>query len=366
MPADLLISLQCGCTLHQIFAGKKRIRPVLYSHIEHSPLDLSLPFQCGIICKQVQLERFRLRLNIRSADTEPPEKEAMVALRIELDDKCFRRQAGIVRLQAQACRPVAVHGVRPAVEIRRYPPVIIRHLFQALPVIRHPPGENTSRHMLLIHVGTKHVDHLEKDVSRFLIFIRPREHLPVGQAVGIGMVSLNILHRDGLPAPGMVDQDLPVDTEGAVKPFLIRLRPDCNITHRIEPALHQTRGLSRADLPEVRQRCVIPEQASVAQLIQLRNADAVFVRRRLLGHDIHCHFGQVQICADAHRCGDARHVQHSADHRHGHEPCRMNPQSLRLFLISREIRVTIDKALVNAVDMDMLFPGITEKNGINP
>ena len=289
----------------------------------------------------------------------------MIRLCIELGSHRFRHQPGAVRLQPQPRRAVAVHGMQPAVEILRHRPVIMREHLQALPVIRHPPGESAGNDMLLEHIGTEHIHHLEENIPRFLIHIRLREHLPVGQAVGIGMVGFNILHRHRLPAPGMVDQDFPVNAEGSVKPFLVRLRPCGNISHREYPAILQTGRLAGPDLPEVRQRFVIPEQILVAGLIQFRYASSVFIRRSLLRHNVHRHFCQIQIGADADRGSNARLRQDSFDHRHGHEPCRLDAELCRSFGIGMEIRITVNKALINAVDMDVILTGIPEKDGIN-
>lgn len=67
---------------------------------------------------------------------------------------------------------------------------------------------------------------------------------------------------------------------------------------------------------------MVPERPAVAHLVQLRNADAVLIRRDVLGPDVHGDLGQVQVGADARRGGDAGDPENVQEHRPGQLPGR--------------------------------------------
>ena len=64
------------------------------------------------------------------------------------------------------------------------------------------------------------VGHLTGDQFSFVKFIRLLQNLTVTDAVVLRFVCLDLRDSDRLPAPGMVDQQFRIDTEGPVKNIL--------------------------------------------------------------------------------------------------------------------------------------------------
>ena len=162
----------------------------------------------------------------------------------------------------------------------------------------------------------------------------------------------------------MIDQDLAVDAEFFVKPFFVLHGTFCNIPHGEHVIFLQAVCLAGTDLPEVGQGRVLPEQIAVGAFVQLGDAHAVFVGRGFFCHDIHCHFGEVQVCADADRGRDAGGFQDVADHGHGHDVGRMLSGFPGLFFVQVQIGCGIHEHLVNAVDMDVFSRGVPQIDGI--
>ncbi len=88
-----------------------------------------------------------------------------------------------------------------------------------------------------------------------------------------------------------------------------------------------------------------PQRAPVTVLVELGNAHTVAVGSLFFGHDVHCHFGQIHICAYSRRGRDARSGEHVAYHGHGQSVCRHAVH----FQISR----SVDKHLVDRIDVDV-------------
>ena len=195
--------------------------------------------------------------------------------------------------------------MKPAVKVEGNGSVIIRAGLQALVIIGYPPGTGPGHQVLGKHIITEDLDHLLEDQSGFLVFVWPWQDLAVTEAVAFTLIVLDIRHGDRLDAPGMIQQDLSVDTEFLIKELLVPLRPLRDIAHGVHVTLVQPAGFSRSDLPEVRQRPMVPEQKLVTVLVQLCDPDAVLVRRVLLRHDIHGNFRQVQVRPDTDRRCDA-------------------------------------------------------------
>ena len=161
----------------------------------------------------------------------------------------------------------------------------------------------------------------------------------------------------------MVDQDLPVNAEDPVEELLVLQGAQGDIAHGVEMRVHQAAGFARAELPEIRERPVIPEQAAIGALVQLRDAHTVPIGRGLLRHNVHRHLGEVQVRPDAHRGRDAGGGEHLPDHRACHHMSGAHALRPRLFLVAEEVACAVDKSLVHAVDVDVLGRDIMEVDG---
>ena len=89
-----------------------------------------------------------------------------------------------------------------------------------------------------------------------------------------------------------------------------------------------------------------PQSAAVAHLVQLRDAHAVFVRRDVLGGDVHGHLGQVQVGADACGSSDAHGALHVQNH--------LYRQLLGGEVIGFQVGGGVDEHLIDGVDVNVL------------
>ena len=89
-----------------------------------------------------------------------------------------------------------------------------------------------------------------------------------------------------------------------------------------------------------------PEFFSEGPLIQLRDTDSVFVRLHMLGHDVHGHLCQKQVCAYPCRRGDASGVKHLTDHGHHQFVCGQ--------VVCIQVVRGIRKDFIDAVNNDVL------------
>ena len=97
--------------------------------------------------------------------------------------------------------------------------------------------------------------------------------------------------------------------------------------------------------PEIRQRAVVPQQIPIGLLVQLRNADTIFVCRDVLCHNVHRQLCKVEVGADACRCGDAGIGQHLPHHGHG--------KLVGAHVVIGQIARHINKNLVDGVGVDI-------------
>ena len=100
-----------------------------------------------------------------------------------------------------------------------------------------------------------------------------------------------------------------------------------------------------------------PKLTPELRLIQLCNADAVFVGGDVLRHNIHCHFAEEKIRADSCGCCDAGCFKHIEDDLHGEVMCRE--------LVSIQVVRHVHEHLVDGVDHDVLRGNIFEINLID-
>ena len=161
----------------------------------------------------------------------------------------------------------------------------------------------------------------------------------------------------------MVDEQLCVDAEHLVEQLFVvvfaRLADGafCNVAHGVDTDGLELFGVTPSDAPKVRQRTVRPELPAVAHFVKLRDADAVFIRRNVLCHDVHGDLAEVEVCADARRGRDACGAQHIEDH------------SLRQLagrhVVGLKIAGHVHHHLVDGVDVDILGRDVFEIDIIN-
>ena len=200
--------------------------------------------------------------------------------------------------------------------------------------------------------------HFAHDEARFIVRIRTLQNLPGADTVCLRPVRFDVFHPAWFPAPCMVDEELSVDAEHLVEQLFVvifaRLADGafCNVAHRVDTDGLELFGVAAPDAPKVRQRTVRPELPAVAHFVKLRDADAIFIRRDVLRHDVHGDLAEVEIRSDARRGRDARGVQHIEDH----GLCQlMGGHVIRL-----EVAGHIHHHFIDGVDVDVLGRDVFE------
>ena len=150
----------------------------------------------------------------------------------------------------------------------------------------------------------------------------------------------------------MVDQKFRVDAEHAVEKLFIIIiliaaeRTAGNVSHREQSRGLQLSAVAVPDAPEIGQRPVIPQKVAVAHLVELRNPRAAPIRFDMFCHDVHRHFAQIEVGADAGGCGNAgaqKHIQQDGG-------CQL----LRSHAVGFQIAGHVHEDLVDGVHMDIL------------
>ena len=156
----------------------------------------------------------------------------------------------------------------------------------------------------------------------------------------------------------MVDEQLCVDAEHLVEQLLIVVFVQfsdgafCDVAHRVDADGLKLFGVTPSNAPKVRQRTVRPELPAVAHFVKLRDADAIFIRRDVLRHDVHGDLAEVEIRSDARRGRDARGVQHIEDH----GLCQLAGGHV----IRLEVAGHVHHHLIDGVDVDILGRDVFE------
>ena len=214
---------------------------------------------------------------------------------------------------------MGVLGDLPSVAVR-HGLAVIAAAGGVLDVVAHRQRELVGDQALFQEVQGDGLRHLPHHPSGLLVIIGALQDLAGADAVGLRPVRLDVSHPAGLPAPGVVDEELGVDAEHPVEQLLVVVFAGVpegaagDVAHGVKSGGFQLPGVALAHPPEVRQGAVIPELFPVTQLIQLGDADAVLIRRNVLRHDVHGHLAEVEIAADARRGGDAGGPQDIQDH----------------------------------------------------
>ena len=209
-------------------------------------------------------------------------------------------------------------GDAPSVAVSGHRAVVVltaAWVVQVLPVIAHSEHQLVGHQPLVYQIQRQGIRHLPYHQTGLVKVIGALKHLAGDDALVLRLVRLHVRDGAGLPAPGVVDQNLRVDPEQLVEQLLIvvicRLANGApgDVPHGVQAVGLQPARVALAHPPEVRQRPVRPEQAAVALLRELGDADAVPVGPDMLGHDIHGNLGQIQVAPHSRRSGNAGGVQ---------------------------------------------------------
>ena len=134
-------------------------------------------------------------------------------------------------------------------------------------------------------------------------------------------------------------------------------RHPSHLTHGVDTIHRQFLRNTASHSPELRDRTIIPEFATIRHFIQFGNTHTILVSRHLLGHYIHRHLTKIHVRTDACRCRDARLFQYIADHLHRQLMCR--------HLISSQVGRHIHDHLVNRIHMNILRGNVFQIDAVN-
>ena len=100
-----------------------------------------------------------------------------------------------------------------------------------------------------------------------------------------------------------------------------------------------------------------PKLATVANLIKFGNAHAILIRWHLLGDNVHCDLGKIEIRANSGRSGNPRLGKDVANHTDSKLVCR--------HLIGIEVGSSVDEHLVYGIDMFIISRNMTKIDVVN-
>ena len=247
--------------------------------------------------------------------------------------------------------PIGV-GFNPAAILR--PP---RRIGQVFNVIADGQHHLVGDKPLVHQIQHEQIRHLADDEPRLLRLVRAMQHLSGADAVRARPIRLDRLDGRRLPAPCVVDEQLRVFAEQPVEQILAALRAEGDVAHRHHPVLLQLFGDAPPHAPKIRDGLMRPELAAEFHFVQLRDADAVLIGGHVLGHNVHRHLAQKQVCADSRGGRDAGRLQHVEDDLHG-EIVRRKP-------VCAQVIRRIHEHLVDGIDHDILRRDVFEVNLID-
>ena len=210
--------------------------------------------------------------------------------------------------------------------------------------LRYQIERHTLSHLLYHHTG-------------FLRVIGFLQHLSATERVRFWPVCLHSLHRARFPTPGMIYQQFCIHAKKTIELLLVMYRHPRQLTHGVDTIHRQFLRNTASHSPELRDRTIIPEFATIRHFIQFGDTHTILVCRHLLSHNIHRHLTEIHVRTDACCCRDACLFQHIADHLHR--------QFMGRHLISTQVGRHIHDHLVNRIHMDILRGNVFQIDAVN-
>ena len=194
--------------------------------------------------------------------------------------------------------------------------------------------------------------HLAHHEARFLEGVGAMQHLSRAEGAGLGTIGLDVGYGAGLPAPGMVYEQLGIHPEQVVEQVFVLAGVTCaeratrDVSHRAQTRLVELAGRRAAHTPEVGKGTMVPEQVPVAHLVELGDARPVLVGRHVLRDDVHRHLCEVEVGAQPDGCRDSRLREHVAGEHRG--------EFVRRHACRAQVSRHVDEDLVDGIDVDVL------------
>ena len=307
-------------------------------------LEFFLLFQLLGVREKIHLIDALVRRDLVGVDGDAPHRQRRVG--DALKQLCAFVDEGAAQIGG---------GIKPNSAVRRFGDdsavaVGLGHtpvaaLVHVLPVVADLQGDGFGHQFLFGKPEHQNFRHLPDDELCLIVGVGTGQHLPLADAVGAGLVAFDLSHTAGLIAPCVVDENFCIHAKNLIQPIFSVDRKPCQIPHRINAVGFQLFHGAWACHPEIRQRAVVPQQIPVRLLVQLCNADTIFVCRNVLCYDVHGQLCKVEVGADACRCGDAGVVQHLPHHGHG--------KLVGAHVVIGQIARHINENLVDGVGVDI-------------
>ena len=280
---------------------------------------------------------------------DPSDQQRRVGDTVVKSQHRLGHQPGRGGLPPQIFAAVRLLRHLPAIAVDRHLATIgsaARRVAQVFDVIAHCQHHLIGHQLFFHQLQRQHLDHFPHDQSGFFVGVWALQHLPRAKTARCWFICLDIGDGAWLHAPRMVDQQTGIDAEGAVKPLLVPLRPQSDISHGVQSGSLQFAGSTCPHAPKIGEWSVLPQQSPVGQLVQFGNAHPVLIGFNVLGDDIHCHLAQIQVAADACRGGNSGAFQHLQHQPHG-KFTGSQP-------VDPQVGSGVNEHLVDGVDMDIL------------
>ena len=258
MASYLSVPLALRCAFQQIYALEQGILPVF-------PLDAD----DGFLTSPLFLDAGR----VEEAGLRP----VFVGYAVERDHDVADR-APWVHAMAED-----VHGgvyqnpsrIRRAGKPRRSS--VVEHEAPLVSVVPHAERQGIRRKPLRHHVRRARVAHLLDDGPGILVCIGAAEDLGVRERLRMRPIGLDVVHRDRLDAPGMVDEDFRIHAEDVVEPVPIGVERE--LAHSVYPQVVQASRGSGAHAPEVGDGGVVPERRTITPFVEDAEEIGAVLRR---------------------------------------------------------------------------------------
>ena len=83
------------------------------------------------------------------------------------------------------------------------------------------------------------IDHLMEYDPCLIIEVGPWQYLTIGQGMSCSTISFDIGHSNRFDAPGVIDQNFPVNTKSLIEELLIKSAPSGDISHGFHTGFHE-------------------------------------------------------------------------------------------------------------------------------
>ena len=149
----------------------------------------------------------------------------------------------------------------------------------------------------------------------------------------------------------MVYQQLGIHAEKVVEQVFVFEGHPGKLSHRVHAIGRKTPCNASSHPPEVGEGTMVPKLLPIRHFVQFGDAHTVGIGHRMLGNDVHSHFAEIEVSADA--CC-SRYARFGEDIPY-HPACQLAPCH-----VIEGVGCGIDEHLVDGIDVDVLGSEVVE------